>query len=442
MESIARGSSDYEAARRSAVWNARTPERFPEVIVKARSDEDVIVAVREASAAGRRVTVRSGGHSWAGHQLRDGVTLIDLSELNSIASVNREEMTAVVEPGCHGTDLVAELDKFDLFFPIGHCPGVGLGGFLLQGGFGWHSRELGPACMSVIGVDVVTADGELVRASADEHPDLYWAARGSGPGFFGVVLRFHLRVYPKPKLTVAATYLYPVELLDEVYSWMHAIGPDVAVQMEMQAVAHHSFDGNGLEVALLCPVFADSEEEARETLAILETCPVLDRAKAAVPYMPLTMEHFSAMVQANLPDDHRYGVDNMWTHAAASDLIPEIQKTVDAIPEAPSHLLWMNWAPSHPDTPARPDMAYSVEDEIYIAAYGVWTDASHDETNVQWATERMRAMESLASGIQLADENLDHRTARFMSDENYARYDKIRAAYDPDQLFCSWPSRP
>ena len=89
MESFSRESAEYEQARRAAVWNQRTPERFPELIVKPRTDEDVIAAVREASAAGRRVTVRSGGHSWAGHQLRDGVTLIDLSELNSVVSVNR-----------------------------------------------------------------------------------------------------------------------------------------------------------------------------------------------------------------------------------------------------------------------------------------------------------------------------------------------------------------
>ncbi len=442
MESITRGSSDYEAARFAAVWNARTPERFPDVIVKARSDEDVIAAVREARAAGRRVTVRSGGHSWGGHQLRDGVTLIDLSQMNSVVSVNREEMTAIVEPGCYGNAVCAALDELDLFFPIGHCVGVGIGGFLLQGGYGWNSRALGPACMSVLGVDVVTADGELVHASVDENPDLYWAARGSGPGFFGVVVRFHLRLYPKPKHLINAGYLYPIELLDEIFTWMHAIGPDVGVQMEMMALLHHGFDGQGLEIALAGPVFADSEDEAREVLAILETCPVLDRAKLAIPYAPVTVEQLTAAVYETYPDDHRYGVDNIWTHAAASELIPGIGKLAETIPEAPSHMLWMNWAPSHPDTPARPDMAYSVEDETYIAAYGIWADAANDDANLPWATERMREMEHLSTGIQLADENLERRTGRFMSDQNYARYDKIRADYDPDQLFYSWASRP
>jgi len=442
MEVVPKGSSDYDDARSATVWNARTPDRFPDVVVKASSEEDVIAAVRDARAAGRSVTVRSGGHSWAGNHLRDGVTLIDLSEMNSIVSVDRDEMTAIAEPGCYGNDLIAALDELDLFFPVGHCEGVGMGGYLLQGGYGWNSRALGPACMSVEGVDVVTADGELVHASADENADLYWAARGSGPGFFGVVVRFHLRLHPKPKLFVNAAYLYPIELLDEVFTWVHAIGPDVGVQMEMMALIHHGFDGDGLEIAVAGPVFAESEDEAREVLSILETCPVLDRAKIAIPYAPVTVEQLTAAASETYPENHRYGVDNIWTHADAGQLIPGIRRIAETNPGAPSHMLWMNWAPSNPDTPPRPDMAYSVEDETYIAAYGIWADAADDDANLPWATERLREMEHLSTGIQLADENLERRTGRFMSDENYERYDAIRSAWDPEHLFCSWAARP
>ena len=104
-------------------------------------------------------------------------------------------MTASVGPGCAGNELVATLAEQELFFPAGHCVGVAVGGYLLQGGFGWNGRVHGPACSSVEAIDVVTADGELIRADAGQNADLLWAARGSGPGFFGVVTRFHLRVY-------------------------------------------------------------------------------------------------------------------------------------------------------------------------------------------------------------------------------------------------------
>ena len=171
-----------------------------------------------------RIGVRSGGHSWAGNHVRDGGLLLDVSGLDEV-SVDAEAMTAAVGPGCRGNDLLEALAAHDLFFPAGHCPGVALGGYLLQGGFGWNGRVHGPACMSVEAIDVVTADGELVRADEDQNADLLWAARGAGPGFFAAVTRFHVRLYRRPKVIANGVYLYPVELLEEVFPWAHAIGP-------------------------------------------------------------------------------------------------------------------------------------------------------------------------------------------------------------------------
>ncbi len=94
-------------------------------------------------------------------------------------------------------ELAPFLESHGRTFTGGHCESVGLGGFLLQGGQGWNSRRWGWGCENVLAVDVVTADGELVHADADENADLYWAARGAGPGFPGVVTRFHLRTYPR-----------------------------------------------------------------------------------------------------------------------------------------------------------------------------------------------------------------------------------------------------
>jgi len=160
-----RGDDGYEAARRAAVWNGRKPNRFPEVIVRPRTDDEVIAAVRLARTRGLKIGVRSGGHSWAASFLRDGGMLIDLSRMTAF-SVDAAARTAAIQPGLKGTDLNRALRKHGLFFPSGHCTSVGLGGFLLQGGFGWNSRQWGPACVSVRAIDVVTADGERVHADA------------------------------------------------------------------------------------------------------------------------------------------------------------------------------------------------------------------------------------------------------------------------------------
>jgi FAD/FMN-containing dehydrogenase len=439
-EVFTRGERGYEQARRAAVWNARTPERFPDLIVLAESVEDVSRAVAAAGAAQIKIGVRSGGHSWAGNHLRDGGMLLDLSRLRAI-ELDRDAMTAAVQPGCPGNEMIAALDQQGLFFPAGHCVGVAVGGYLLQGGYGWNGRVHGPACMSVEAIDVVLGDGSLVHADSQQHSDLLWAARGAGPGFFGVVTRFHVRLQPKPRVVANGLFLYPIELLEEVFRWAHEVGPRIPRTMELMLVIHRTDDGE-LEIAVTGPVLVDTDEEARDALALLSTCPVLDRAKLALPSIPARLADLFAGVHAAYPDDHRYSADNMWTHAPIDDLLPGLRRIAETMPEAPSHMLWMNWGPGTEPAPARPDMAYSVEDDTYIALYGVWRDPGRDLANVAWVADRMGEMEHLASGIQLADENLGQRPARFMTDEHLRRLDQLRAGYDPNGRFHAWMGRP
>jgi FAD/FMN-containing dehydrogenase len=436
---LRRGEPGYEDARRASTWNARTPERYPDVIVLAETEEDAVAAVRLARDERLTIGVRSGGHSWAGNHVRDGGLLLDLSRLQAI-EIDPAALTATVQPGCPGNVLVAALAEQDCFFPAGHCPGVAVGGYLLQGGYGWNGRVHGPACASVEAIDVVTADGELVRADAEHHADLLWAARGSGPGFFGVVTRFHVRVQPRPRVVANAVYLYPLDVLEEVFAWLHDIGPHVARTMELMAIIHWGDDGER-EIAVTGPVLVDTPEEAARVLAVLETCPVRHRAKFAVPNIPVSMDDLYAGVHAAYPDEHRYVADNMWTHAPVADLLPGLRRIAQELPPAPSHALWMNWGPGTTPEPARPDMAYSMEDDTYIALYGVWTDPADDDAITAWATDNMRALEPHATGIQLADENLGRRPARFVTDAHLQRLDELRAAYDPDGRFHPWMGR-
>ena len=143
-----RDDAGYEEARRGAVANGRKPDRFPDVIVRPRSDGDVVAAVRLAKKRSLKIGVRSGGHSWAASFLRDGGMLLDLSQMRGF-SVDADAQTATVQPALKGSDFNRALLKNGLFFPSGHCMPVSLGGFLLQGGFGWNSRLWGPACCSI-----------------------------------------------------------------------------------------------------------------------------------------------------------------------------------------------------------------------------------------------------------------------------------------------------
>jgi FAD/FMN-containing dehydrogenase len=434
-----RGADGYETARRETVWNSLVPERFPEVIVQARDTGDVVSAIRYARVHGHQVSVRSGGHSWTASHLRDGGVLLDVSRLDH-CSVDTDRMTAHVGPGKVASVFATELDSQGLFFPAGHCEGIRLGGYLLQGGYGWNSKVVGPACESVLGLEVVTADGEKVCCDPVRHPDLYWAARGSGPGFFGVVTSFTLRIHPRPAVLGTCLYMYPADVADEVFTWGRTISPEIDDRVELQILTSRNSPEVGPDepgITIASPVFADSEEEAAKALEILGTCPVVNKATARLPYLPTTLANWYAAVMTKYPQDHRYIVDNMFTSASAEDLRPGIRKIIETMPPHPSHFIFTGWKPSAD----RADMVYGLEDEIYLALYTAWHDPADDERYGDWARSNMAAMSHLATGISLADENLGRRPAKFITDSNMTRLGTVRSAYDPDGIFHSWMGR-
>jgi FAD/FMN-containing dehydrogenase len=434
-----RGAEGYETARRATVWNGLLPDRFPDVIVHAEDTDDVVAAIRYARANGHKVGVRSGGHSWAASHLRDGGLVLDVSRLDH-CTVDTTRMTADVGPGKIANVFAAELDSQELFFPTGHCEGIRLGGYLLQGGYGWNSKVLGPACENVLGLEIVTAEGDQIYCDPENHPDLYWAARGAGPGFFGVVTSFKLRIHRRPAVLGTCLYMYPIELADEVYTWGREISQEVDDRVELQILATRAYPAAGMDhpaITIASPVFAETEEEAAKALAVLGTCPVADRAIISVPYAPTTLAGWYTAVMTNYPKGHRYIADNMWTSASAEELLPGIRNIIETMPPHPSHFIFTGWNVS----PDRPDMAFSVEDEIYMALYTVWQDPADDERYRDWSGSNMAAMSHLATGMALADENLGRRPGKFITDANMARLDKVRAAYDPDGRFHSWMGR-
>ena len=125
--------------------------------------------------------------------------LIDLSNLNKVISIDPEARKAVLQPIISNRDVQQALNPLGMAYPSGHCPQVKLSGYLLGGGMSWNQGAWGHGCESVEAIEMVTADGKLITASKDENQDYFWAARGAGFGFFGVVTRFHLKLHPLPQ---------------------------------------------------------------------------------------------------------------------------------------------------------------------------------------------------------------------------------------------------
>ena len=435
------GDAGYEELRRRG-HNALKPDRFPDVVVRPESVEEVVAAVRLARAEGLKVKARSGGHSWTASSVRDGM-LIDLEALDEI-TVDPLARAATVQPGVKGRDLGAALRAHDLFFPGGHCPTVCVGGYLLQGGFGWNGRLHGPACASVRAVDVVTAGGELVHADETTNPDLFWAVRGSGSGFFGIVTRFELDVYERPKAIFRSAYVYPLEELDAVLRFAMEVEDRLVPNVEFALLGTTprlpggGFAEGGAALVIAAAALCETEEEARAGLAPLEECPVLDRAVVREVAVPTEMDELYAGADALEPEGWRYAPDNMWTNAGPDELLPAVRELFTTIPNDESHVFWWPWRVQE-----LPGMAFSIQARLYIAAFSAWTDESEEESVRSWGVDHMRRLEPFSEGIQLADENLLARPhARYLSEQSTARLERLRAEWDPDGLFHSYLTGP
>ena len=435
---IERTDEDFENVVMGSLFNKIDPGKRPVKVVEAKSVQDIIETIKYAKSHGKKLTVCSGGHSWSANHLRDNSILIMMKHFNQF-EVNVNEKTATAGPGVGGSELMLELYKHDLFFPAGHCKGVCIGGYLLQGGYGWNGRKLGIACESVIGIDMVTADGEYIHASESENSDLFWAARGAGGGFFGVVVRFHLKVYQLPKYRAIIAHQFYMKHLEDVYSWAYEVGPSIPKAVEFQMIMSNKMSGifgPGIEAA--APIFADTQDEFEEAMAFMKNSPIKSKALIATPAINPGINALYKLVMTHYPENYHYGVDNMWTHSSLDDLMPFIKEIARTLPPPPSHMLWLNWHPGQ----IQSDMAYSNEDNIYIALYTIWKNAGDTSKYGDWAASMMSKMNHMSTGIQLADEGLHKRTAPFLSDANLIKVQQIRAERDPKNLFHEWHSRP
>ncbi len=434
---VERGTGGFDEAAAGRVFNQRRPARSPAAVLFAADVDDVRAGVRLARDRGWQVSVRSGGHSWAAWSLRDDALLIDLGEFNGI-DVEDASGLVLAGPAVRGG---AELDPFlqarGLFFNGGHCPTVGIGGFLLQGGMGWNCRGWNWACEMVEAVDVVTADGALVRCDATQNADLFWAARGAGPGFPGIVVRFHLRAHRRFRSLTQSTFVYPREVAAEVFSWLHQARWDVPDSVEIVAVGNTpplppevAYEGSVIVVDGVC--FEDDPEDAVVALGPLGACPVADQALVSRVAVPTTMAQLRAeQVRAN-PQGHRYTVDNAYLVGETAEVVPALLPAFTELPTIKAFSLWFDMGRA----PERPlDMALSLQTDLYLATYVVAEDAGQDAVCRDWVNDTMARLEPLTIGCYIGDSDFERRPQKFLSDEAFAKLTAIRADRDPDGRF-------
>lgn len=429
-----RGCDGYEEARKAAVWNGRKPDRFPDWILVAANEQDVVKAVKFAKQNGLRIGIRSGGHSVVATGVRDGGLLIDLSRLLNV-EVDEGGKTAWVQPGVRGEQLGQKIMAAGLSFPLGGCPTVGLGGYLLTGGYGLNGKTFGSGASNIIAIDVVTADGELIRADENTNSDYLWAARGGGYGFFGVVVRFQLQLYEASRHLARATYTYSMDDFDEFGKWLIAAMPgfDNRLMTLIFGVKHPDTGQNIVRISALG--FADTAEETRRMFRPLETSPVIGRAIAHTPPIETTLAEIYAGVDLLYPEGCRYFADTCWIgESRGPDFVAALKSAFASIPNRYSHIMMNPWIPEESH-----NGALSGTTTLPFHMYGVGEKPDEDHLVQEWINLHMERVVPFSNGVGKVNESdLIIRNQHVLAPEKAVELERLRSKHDPEGRFYSF----
>ncbi|KAI1424064.1 FAD-binding domain-containing protein [Xylaria sp. FL1777] len=421
-----------------AVWGRvfnrrRDTTRVPRAVVQAACTAHVREAVELASRLRCRVSVRSGGHSWAAWSVRHDAVLVELAGLRHMAY---DERTKVVScsPSATGEQLNDFLKAEGRMFAGGHCPDVALGGFLLQGGMGWNCKNWGWACESIIGIDVVTADGKELYCSNAENSDLFWAVRGAGPGFPAIVTSFHLTTRPFLQM-YNTVYIYPQSMFRTVLQWVIDTCPTADPETEIVCLAKHAADGSGIEIIAGFLSFKASKADAEAAMR-----PIHDSrpagAKVAILCDPTGFACQYAGQREEQPAGCRFCSDNVYVDNDVLDVPAVLEPAFTSLPTQKSFALYfaMNPASRRP----LPDMAHSLHSDHYVALYTIWDDAGDDARCTGWVRDIMRDIQRYSIGSYMGDADFQYRTTRFWSKGNGDRLRDIRQKWDPAGRICGY----
>jgi FAD/FMN-containing dehydrogenase len=437
------GDAAYDGAR--AIWNGMIDKR-PAVIARCATTADVVRAVRFAKDNALVLAIRGGGHNIAGSALCDGGIVIDLSQMKA-AKVDVAKRRVTVEGGATLADLDAAAQAHGLAVPLGINSTTGVAGLTLGGGFGWLSRRFGMTVDNLESAEVVTAAGEVVRASATEHPDLFWALRGGG-GNFGVVTRFEFRLHPVGPDVLSGLIVYPIAdakaVLQQYRKFMASAPDELSVWVVLRKAPPLPFlpaSVHGQGVVILALVYTGDPKAGEALIAPLRKFGTPVGEHVGVQPYAAWQQAFDPLLTP--------GARNYWKSHNFTELADGLLDTaIDYAGRLPSPECEIFFgAIGGATTRTAPDAtAYAHRDARYVMnVHGRWREPADDARGIAWARDYFKASAPFASGGVyvnfLTEEEGDRVRAAY--GPSFDRLAKIKRTYDPDNLFrTNWNIKP
>ena len=423
------GDDRYVAA--TEIW-AKPVGRMPRTVVHCRTLQDIQLAIAATRSAGLSLSVRGGGHDWAGRALCDGL-VIDLSDMRDVV-ISRDRRSARILGGARASDVLAVTDPLGLAAATGSCSAVGMAGLALGGGYGPLIGRFGLALDNLIAADVVLADGRIVTAERDQEEDLFWALRGGG-GNFGVVTAMRIRLHDLPNV-VSGMLVYPFSEAKTVLRRYAGAVPSMPDELTVQVGAVTGRDG--VPVILLVPTWSGSQGQGDEHIApLLELGTLLDNTVDAVRYgtsLSVFDPHIvngrrTFMETCSLPALDGAGVDL---------LVEAMAKAVSAGCAIFSH----EFRGAASRVPVEATAFGLRRDHVLIeilASFPDRPDRLEERRHQQWARGTRRAFDAIAlpGGYPNLLGSCDTDRAAESFGPNVERLARVKQLYDPENVFCS-----
>ena len=409
-------------------WNGLI-DRHPAVIVRCVAVPDVIASVNFARSNNLPVSVRSGGHNVAGNAVCEGGVMLDLFQMRGIR-VDSANRTVRAEPGLTWGEFDRDTQGFGLATTGGICSETGIAGVTRGGGFGWLMRKHGLALDNLLSVDIVSADGQLRKASATENADLFFGVRGAHSNF-GVATSLEYRLHPVGPTVLAGMVVHPLEKGKEVLKFYREYNGKMPEEMSAWAALLTTPDGHTVVAILAC--YIGQIEPGEEVLRPLRDFgpPMADMIQ------PMPYVKSQSLVDETFPR----GRCNYWKSNLLRELSDEaIGRLVDGFGKvtSPYSSVLMEQLGGAVSRVGKDETAFNHRASPYdLVIMPMWTDPSESQKHIRWADELWKEMQPFSSGgvyvNYLGDEGEDRVKAAYGT--NYERLVALKNKYDPQNLF-------